>query len=149
MSEGLYADVREWDRYDLDILNFVEDEMPKECKKFMRREGGKLRTATKKEARSTISKKSGNYLAGVKATKAWKNAKGDYGVKVRADQKTAPHTHLIEFGHRMVTRYGDDTGYRATDFHVYQKANEFFRSRFYNDSLDFVGQMLDNGLTGK
>ena len=149
MNESVYLDVREWDKFDLDILDFVEKEMPKECKKFMRREGGRERTETRREARSTIKKKTGNFLKGVKVTRAWRNAKGGYGVKIRADHRIAPHTHLIEYGHRILTRKRRFTGYRATDFHIYENANEHFQGKFYNDTLVFVGQMLENGLTGK
>ena len=149
MSDSVYVDVSEWTDFDRDVLEFVEKEMPNECKKFMRREGGRLRTATKKMARATIKKKTGNYLAGVKSTKAWKNARGDYGVKVRADHKIAPHTHLIEYGHRVVTRNKRDTGFKSKAFPIYKEANANFQNKFFSDALEFTGQMLENGLTGK
>ena len=127
----------------------LQKEMPQECKKFMRREGGRLATTTKKMARSRIKKKTGNYLKGIKHTKAWKNSKGDYGVKVKASHKIAPHTHLIEYGHKVVTHTGRDTGYRAKAFNIYHDANDAFQNQFYNDALTFTGQMMDNGLKGK
>lgn len=142
-------DIREWTQFDIDVLDFVEKEMPKECKKFMRREGGKLATATKKTARSRIKKRTGNYLKGVKHTKAWKNSKGDYGVKVKASPKIAPHAHLIEYGHKIVTHAKRDTGKKAKAYSIYRDANEDFQNQFYNDALTFTGQMMENGLKGK
>ena len=120
----VYCDIHEWTKFDLDVLDFVENQMPKETKKFMRREGGRARTFTKKTGRSLIHKKTGNYFKGIKSSKAWRNSKGDYGVKVYANNAVAPHTHLIEYGHKVVTHTGRDTGYRAKDFHVYEKARE-------------------------
>lgn len=149
MSESVYCDIREWEQFDLDVLDFAEKEMPKECKKFMRREGGKLRTATRKLARSRINKKTGNYLKGIRATKAWQNSKGDYGVKVRSNHSIAPHTHLIESGHKVITKTGRNTGYNAKAFNIYKDANADFQGRFFNDALDFSGQLLENGLKGK
>lgn len=159
MSESVYMDIREWEQFDLDVLNFAQKEMPKECKKFMRREGGKLRTSTRKMARAKLYKterkakeKTGNYLKGIRSTKAWQNARGDYGVKVKSNHSIAPHTHLIEFGHKIITRGGNkpQSGKDvATDFNIYRDANADFQSRFYNDALDFSGQMLENGLKGK
>lgn len=145
----LYCDISEWTKFDVDVLNFVQKEMPVETKKFMRREGGRLKTTTKKIARARIHKKTGNYLKGVKNTRAWRNAKGDYGVKVRGDHKIAPHTHLIEYGHRVVTRRGRDTGYRSKDFNIYRDANTGFQGKFFNDAHVFTGQMMENGLKGK
>lgn len=145
----LHCDVSEWEEFDLDVLNFVEKEMPNECKKFMRREGNHLKTKTKKESRTKIHKKTGNYMKGMKSTKSWQNARGGYAVKVRADHKIAPHSHLIEYGHRIVTKTGRDTGDRATAYHIYEKANEHFQNTFFNETKDFVGKMMENGLKGK
>ena len=143
------CDISEWTQFDLDILDFCRKEMPVECKKFMRREGGRLKTATKRMARARIHKKTGNYLKGVKNTRAWKNARGDYGVKVRNDHRIAPHTHLVDYGHKVVTHTGRDTGYRSKDFNIYRDAGAGFQGKFFNDALEFSGQMLENGLKGK
>lgn len=148
MSE-IYCDISEWTQFDQDLLTFVEKTMPRETKKFMRREGGKDRTATRREARSTIHKKTGNFVKGVGVTRSWQNSQGGYGVKIKARHDIAPHSHLIEYGHRIVTKLGRDTGKRATAFYIYKRANEAFASRFWLDCQGFIYNLVDNGLKGK
>lgn len=140
------VDAREWTKFNKDVLKLAEETMPRECKKFMRREGGRLKTATKREARSTIKKKTGNYLNGVKNSRAWRSSSGDYGDKVYSN---APHGHLIEYGHKVVTHNGRDTGFRAKDFHIFEKANDGFQKKFWNDALEFTEKIVADGFKGK
>lgn len=138
-------DISEWTDFDRDLLEFVKDTMPRETKKFMRREGGKLRTASRRQARATIKKKTGNYLKGIKNTKGWKNSQGDYGVKVNA---RAPHSHLLEAGH-YVFRRGKNTGKRTRAFYIMRDAKSSFEGRFWNDAQEFIYKLVDNGLKGR
>ena len=55
-------DITEWKKYNKDLLYLIEETLPRECKKFMRREGGRLATASRRKARETVRKKTGNYF---------------------------------------------------------------------------------------
>lgn len=144
MSDGA-LDISEWEEYNQDLLYLIEETMPKECKKFMRREGGRLRTASRQTARSSVRKKTGNYFKGIKSSKGWRNSAGGYGVKVYA---TAPHSHLLEEGHDVYRR-GVNTGKRTRAFKIMKNANVAFASRFWQDCDAFIGQMVENGMRGK
>ena len=139
------CDISEWTEFDKDLLRFVEDTMPRETKKFMRREGGRLRTLSRQTGRASVRKKTGNYFKGIRSTRAWKNSMGGYGVKVRA---TAPHSHLLETGH-YVYRRGVNTHKRTRAFEIMKRANRSFEGRFWGDCQTFIYGLVDNGLKGK
>ena len=142
------CDISEWEDYNKDLLFLIEETMPRECKKFMRREGGRLRTVSKQTARSTVNKKTGNYLASIKASKSWRNSRGGYGVYVFTSRPPGFHAHLLEYGHRVYRR-GVPTAKRARAFHIMENANRVFESRFWKDCDTFIGQMVDDGMKGK
>lgn len=141
----IVCNISEWEDYNKDLLYLIEETMPKECKKFMRREGGRLRTKSRQTARAKVNKKTGNYLGSIKSSRAWKNSTGGYGVKAYA---SAPHAHLIEYGH-YVYRRGVNTGKRTRAFHTMKEAHEAFQSAFWRDCDTFIGQLVENGMKGK
>lgn len=141
-------DVSEWDKLNRDILNLAEETMPRETKKFMRREGGRLATTTRKLARATVHKKTGNYFKSIKSSKAWKNGSGGYGVYAYATRKGSigNHAHLLEYGHRVVIRR-TYTGKRARAFRIFHNAAGDFEGRFYSDAEVFVQNVVESGFT--
>lgn len=139
----VHVDAHELDQLDRDILKLVDETMPNELKKFMRREGGRAATATRRTARGTVKKKTGNYFRSIKASRAWRNSAGGYGDKVYS---TAPHAHLLEYGHRIVTHTGRDTGKKTRAFEIMSKGIQSFEGRFYADTEVFIGQMVEKGL---
>ena len=56
-----------------EALNAVQGLYSKEIKKFMQKEGTKLKNRTLKTAKSTVKKKTGNYFKGVKRGKYYKH----------------------------------------------------------------------------
>lgn len=101
----------------------------------MRKEGTKLRKETKKEARK-LGKKTGNYLKSIKRGKVYKY-NGAQAVRVYS---AAPHAHLIEEGHRMVTHDGKEVGF-VRGHHVFEIASKNFETEYFTD--------LDNFLDGE
>ena len=106
-------------------------EYEKAERRFLQKEGAKLRSKTKAQARK-LGKKTGNYLKSIKRGKVY---------KYRGDK--APHAHLIEEGHRMVTHDGREVGF-VKGHHVFEVAAKGFESEFYTDLDDFLsGEVVE------
>lgn len=102
-------------------------------KTFLRKEGSKLRSQTKKQAR-TVKRKTGNYLKSIRRGKVY-SYDGALAVRVYS---YAPHAHLVEEGHRMVTHDGREVGF-VLGHHVFEIAGSAFAPQFVQD----IDQMLD------
>lgn len=146
MSNSVNLDISEWESFNKRVLELAEETMPRETKKFMRREGGRLATTTRKLARSTVKKKTGNYFKSIKSSKAWRNSQGGYGVYALASHKTGPHAHLLEYGHRIVIGKRD-TGKKTRDFRIFEKAAGDFDKKFAGDTEEFIDNLLDSNFT--
>lgn len=104
-------DTRELYAYARELAQAARD-APKTQKKFMRKEGTKLLRQTKKEAKR-VKVRTGNYKKSIKRGKVYEYD-GAQAVRVYS---TAPHAHLIEDGHRMVSHDGPGAGLCAGDAH--------------------------------
>lgn len=141
---AIVLDTREWERLNRNILELAQETMPKETKKFMRREGGRLATATRKLARATFKKKTGNYFKSIKSSRAWRNSRGGYGVYALASRNIAPHAHLLEYGHKLVA-WGRQTNRRTTNFRTFEKASKSFERTFISDTEVFIEKVVESG----
>lgn len=92
-----------------DLLEVAQKTLPREVNKMMGKAGTRLNTVVKREARSAVDHTSGtgNYYRGFKRGKVFKDAEGKTVVRAI---NSAPHAHLIEYGHRLV-RGGKDVGF--------------------------------------
>lgn len=111
--------------------------LQKDQKPFMRKEGTKLKSKTLKKAR-TIGKKTGNYLKSIKRGKVYMYD-GAQAVRVYS---SAPHAHLIEEGHRMVTRDGREVGF-VRGHHVFETAGKEFEPQYLMDIDDFLDEEVE------
>lgn len=134
MASGA-IDVSELKSFARDLARAGEAYQKKE-KTFMRKEGSKLRSKTKKEARK-LGKKTGNYLKSIKRGKVYEYG-GAQAVRVYS---SAPHAHLIEEGHRMVLHDGTEVGF-VPGHHVFEIASKDFEPQFYTDLDDFLDGTL-------
>lgn len=137
------VDTHELDQLDRDLLKLARETMPRECKRFMRREGGRAATRTRQGARATVKKKTGNYFRSIKASRAWRSGSG-YGDKVYS---TAHHAHLLEYGHGIVV-HGHATGNKTRAFRIMEKGIQSFDGQFFSDTKVFIDQMVEKGLGG-
>ena len=145
-------DVSEWDKFNRDMLELAEETMPKETKKFMRREGGRLATVTRKIARATVHKKTGNYFKSIRGSKAWRNNRGGYGVYALASRKNnlGNHAHLIEYGHKQdVGRYVPAIKARLTHSmvegkRIFEKGQKSFEGKFVADAAEYIDNLLES-----
>lgn len=120
-----------------EALSQVQDLYPKEIKKFMQSEGNKLKNRTKKKATSSVKKKTGNYLKGIKRGKYYKySGNGADAIRVYAG-KPAYHGHLVEYGHKT------PNGGRTKAYHIFKTAADDFESTYETDSEKFADKIAE------
>jgi hypothetical protein len=91
-----------------DLLEVAQRKLPRESPKIMRKIGSKARTQVAKKARRLVKKKTGFYHKKWKRGKVFKGNQGEFVVRV---YNASPHAHLLEDGHRMVTKDGQEVGF--------------------------------------
>ncbi|MED1953794.1 HK97 gp10 family phage protein [Brevibacillus centrosporus] len=135
-------DIGELDEFVVELLELAEEKMPNETKKFLQREGNKLRKYTLKKAKSLVKKDTGNYFKGIKRGKIYVYNYDQMSVRVYG---SSPHSHLIEYGHRQVSQDGKENGF-VKGFRVFDKTSHEFEQEFIRDTEDFIDELLDKGL---
>ena len=128
-------DASELSQYAKD-LELAAKNTPKVTKSFLRKEGSKLLRQTKKDARS-VKDKTGKYRKSIKRGKVY-DYQGAQAIRVYS---TAPHAHLIEDGHRMVTHDGREVGF-VPGMHVFEVAGKDFEPEYLAD----IDDMLDEAV---
>ncbi len=125
----------------------------KEYKKFLQREGNKLKRKTKAQAHvKGIKTHTGNYMKGIKRGKVWSERDGTYQVRAYSN---APHAHLIEMGHDQVVnppkphgrgvKPGKGIGRKVGDVagrEVFLEAYDAFEAQFHKDSEDAIDNII-------
>lgn len=101
-------DIRGLTEFQRDLLKIAQRELPREIPKIMRKIGSKARTQVARKARSQVNKVTGNYHKKWKRGKVFKGERGETVVRVI---NSSPHAHLIEDGHRLVTKDGEEIGF--------------------------------------
>ena len=114
----------------------TDKEVEKKVKKFMRLEGNKLKRRTLKVAKSKVGKKTGNFYGSIKRGKIYK-LDGAYAIRAYS---TAPHAHLIEYGHKT------KNGGFVPGKDVFRSAEAQFSSEYFEHIDQFIDQLLDEGL---
>ncbi len=114
------------------------ERLRRQQKPFLRKEANKLRQQTVKGARR-LGKKTGNYLKSIKRGKVY-NYRGSQAIRVYS---YAPHAHLIEEGHRMVTHDGREVGF-VQGHHVFEVAARDFEPQFLMDLDDLLDEAVRN-----
>lgn len=130
-------DVTELDGFARNMQRSAQ-QFQRQQKAFMRKEGTKLKNKTLRRAR-TLGRKTGNYLKSIKRGKVYQY-NGAQAVRVYS---TAPHAHLIEEGHRMVTHDGREVGF-VPGHHVFEIAGTEFETQYLTDVDDFLDREVRN-----
>ena len=110
---------------------------PNRQAQFLRQEGTKLKNKTKTGARK-LGKKTGNYLKSIKRGKVYEY-QGAQAVRVYS---YAPHAHLVEDGHRIVTHDGREVGF-VPGHHVFEVAAKGFEPQYYQDLDGFLDKEVE------
>jgi bacteriophage protein of unknown function (DUF646) len=120
-----------------EMLDICSKEYPKQVKKMLQKSGNKLRRKILQKAKSKVKKKTGKYFKRFKRGKVYKFAGNEDAVRV---YNSAPHAHLIEYGHRMVTKKTRKEVGFVKGYHILDGMREEFDEEFRKD----IGEMLDN-----
>ena len=126
-------DVTELDTFARNMRRSAQQFQRKQ-KSFLRKEGTKLKSKTLSRAR-TFGRKTGNYIKSIKRGKVY-DYNGAHAVRVYS---TAPHAHLIEEGHRMVTHDGREVGF-VPGHHVFETAGGEVETQYLVDVEDFLDE---------
>jgi len=123
-----------------DLLAVAQRDLPKESIKIMRKIGSKARTQVARVARSQVIDDTGLYNSRWKRGKVFKGANGEMVVRVI---NSAPHAHLLEYGHRQVTKDGRDIGF-VLGFRPLEKGMKQFEGtgQFETMLSDWVDDLL-------
>ena len=108
------------------------DAYAKKEKKFIQKEGTKLRSRTRKEAKR-VRKKTGKYHASIKRGKPYRYH-GSQAIRVYS---AAPHAHLIENGHRLILPGGREAGF-VPGKHIFETAARNFEQTYLADLDAFL-----------
>jgi hypothetical protein len=126
-----------------DLLEIAQEKLPKQTNKIMRKIGSKARTQVARLARSTVNKDTGMYHKRFKRGKVFKDDDGQIVVRV---YNSAPHAHLIEYGHRQVTKDGEEVGFTPGKHVMVQGMKKFDDSGQFDSMLsDWLDDLLDSG----
>ena len=129
----------------------VQDLYPKKVKKFMMKEGNKLKRSTLKAVKSsTLRKVTGNYEKGIKRGKPYEyDITGAASIRVYSN---ANHAHLIEEGHEIVLhgkgnrkrrKERNGTGQFTRAYHLFRRAANEFESVYETDSEKFALEIVE------
>ena len=133
-------DTSQLDGFARELLNMANDKLPKESKKFLRKEGTKLKKKTLSKAKALTNKKTGNYYKGIKRGKVYHyRDKKNNSIRVYGG---SPHAHLIEYGHRQVSKNGVETGF-VEGKHVFEKAKNEFEPEYNKDCEQFLNEVVE------
>ncbi|MGL5777039.1 HK97 gp10 family phage protein [Cetobacterium sp.] len=109
----------------------------KDAKEFLKKSGNKLKNKTLNVAKSRVKESTGNYIKSIKRGKVY-DFKGALAVRAYS---TAPHAHLIEYGHIKKDRTGREHGFQR-GYHVFGTAQKEFEEEFYQDTEKFIDEVL-------
>lgn len=114
---------------------------PKETKKFLQKQGNKLKSKAIKKAKSKIKEKTGNYLKGFKRGKVYRYKDEEDTVRV---YNYMPHAHLIEEGHIIKDRTGKEHGFKK-GYHILEDSRYEFQDEFIKAADNFVDDIIKKG----
>lgn len=137
MSKSV-LDITELSDFGQEILKTATTEMPKIAKSFLKGEANQLRNKAKKKARKELKEKTGNYIKGFTTGKVYPYGDTEYNIQVK---NTAPHAHLIEEGHDMVTHDGRKVGF-VPGKHILENSAIEFESTFAKDIENKLAQKV-------
>lgn len=145
-------DISELTKFEEKLVTRVNDTMPKQSRKFMKKEANKLNKENKKVYKSKgIGEVTGNFKKRFKSGKVYKY-KGAWSVRAF---NSSPHAHLLNNGymwtpHKKVAKgqHKKQTGEEKfiPGFHFMEEAAKAFESGYNKDVQEFVKEVFIKGL---
>ncbi len=120
----------------VDDFKLIQRNYPKEIRKFMMREGNKLKKLTLQRAEGEVEKVTGNYVKGIKRGKYYKYDGDIDSIRVYAGSP-AFHGHLVEYGHKL------PNGAMTKAYHVFKTSADEFQSKYEKDCDKFVDKITE------
>lgn len=142
MSDGF--DMSELTKFERKLINTVNDTMPKESRKFIKKEANKLNKQNKKVYQGKgIGEITGNFKKGFKSGKAYKY-KGAWSARA---YNNSPHAHLLNDGYMWTPNKGQSGEERfIPGFHFMEESARLFEEGYYTDVEQFLKDLLIKGL---
>lgn len=141
MEDGF--DVKDIDKLTEKLLRAAERTDPKQIRKFMKKEATKLKNKTKAKAKKTVKKskkdKKVHYITSIKAGKVYKYKGDEMAIRVYS---SAPHAHLIEYGHEQLTKDKKPTGKFVKGKRIFESTRKEFQNQFIDDIEEFAVKNL-------
>lgn len=109
----------------------------KDMKKFMGRAGTSLKNKIINKAKLKVNENTGTYIKSIKRGAVWQK-NGGISVNAYSDD---PKSHLIEKGHRIVTKTGKEVGFQKGKY-VFSDASEEYFKEFEEDVEGFLNGVL-------
>ena len=122
--------------YEKSLLKLNEALTNTEARKFLKKQGKALQKKTLEVAQRKTKKRTGNYIRGIKDGKVYK-FDGAFACRVYSK---APHAHLIEYGHKIVTKNGEVKGYQR-GLNVFDDAKKAFEDEFTEALENYVDEV--------
>lgn len=119
-------------------LDLIKRAYPKKVRRFLQKEGNKLKNKVSKRAKTDVKIKTGNYHKSIKRGKPYVY-EGNGGDAVRV-YSSAPHAHLIEYGHRQDTKKGEIF---VEGKYIFSKTLTDFEPELQKDLNDFVNTVTE------
>lgn len=128
--------------FQLDLLEVAQDKMPREVRRAMMKIGNRAAVHVRRVARTKVQKKTGTYHKRFKRGKVFKDAEGKWVTRV---YNSSSHAHLIEHGHRQVTKDGREIGFTPGKHVMEEGIQRFDDSGEYAERIsDWLDEMLDS-----
>ena len=132
-----------------EVLSSLPDDLKKEQKKFMRKQGSNLRRKTAQQARATVRKtavkrkkyqrEAGHYHKSIKRGKLYE----ENGAQCIRVYSSDPVAHLIEDGYTPVLR-NKRQGEKQQGKKVFEKARGNFESEFESATENMIDEVISN-----
>lgn len=136
MSDGFFFE--ELSDFKKDLLREASGIFVEETEAFLKKEGRKLSSIQKKIAKQDVGTTGKNgdksYHKRFKVSKLY----GDSGDKFIKALNSAPHAHLIEYGHKTTN------GKFVPGRYVMKSSENQFKHEFEKDCDEFLGEYFDN-----
>ena len=145
MSNGF--DMREFEQYEKDLIALATEKLPKQSKKFLKKEANKLSKKQKEEIKSFGIGDTGEMkkeiISRSKSGKVYKYS-GDLSCRAF---NSHPLAHLLDQGfiHKGGKNHDGEETFVA-GYNFIKKAEDKFKSDYYQDVEDFIDNMIDEGL---
>ena len=125
-----------------ETLEKLQVTFTKETDKILKKAGNTFARWVKKGYRLKTKKITGNLVKGVKAGKPFKYGRDNRQIRVFS---SAPHAHLIEYGHKMMDKNSQPVK-NGTSFVKGRRVVETERRAFESEFNDVIEKLVDEFL---